>query len=104
MSAAGEPPAPAGPTGADPSAVDLYLAARLLPADPAFDELLRASRAAGLAAADVSPLQGRLLELLARLRGAAAILEVGTLGGYSTLWLARALPPGGRAAAIVSAE
>ncbi len=79
-----------------PAAVDEHLAAHLLPADPAFDELLRASREAGLPPADVSPLQGRLLELLARLTGAASILEVGTLGGYSTLWLARALPPRGR--------
>ena len=79
-----------------PAAVDEHLAAHLLPADPAFDELLLASREAGLPPADVSPLQGRLLELLARLTGAASILEVGTLGGYSTLWFARALPPGGR--------
>ncbi len=79
-----------------PAAVDEHLAAHLLPADPAFDELLRASREAGLPPADVSPLQGRLLELLARLTGAASILEVGTLGGYSTLWLTRALPPRGR--------
>ena len=78
------------------AAVDAYLAEHLLPADPVFEDLLRASAEAGLPAADVSPVQGRLLELLARLRGAEAILEIGTLGGYSTLWLARALPPGGR--------
>jgi predicted O-methyltransferase YrrM len=70
-------------------AVDAFLAARLLPAEPVFEDLLRASREAGLPAADVSPLQGRLLELLARMQGAERILEVGTLGGYSTLWLAR---------------
>jgi predicted O-methyltransferase YrrM len=70
-------------------AVDHYLAARLLPDHGTFDELLRASRAAGLPAADVSPLQGRLLEMLARMQRAERILEVGTLGGYSTLWLAR---------------
>jgi predicted O-methyltransferase YrrM len=80
----------------DAAAVDAYLAERLLPADPLFADLLRASAAAGLPAQDVSPVQGRLLELLARLRGAESILEIGTLGGYSTLWLARALPPGGR--------
>ncbi|MEO8689383.1 MAG: O-methyltransferase [Solirubrobacteraceae bacterium] len=57
---------------------------------------LEASAAAGLPPADVSPAQGRLLELLARLCGARAILEIGTLGGYSTIWLARALPPDGR--------
>jgi len=79
----------------DAAAVDDYLE-RLLPADPLFAELLQASADAGLPAHDVSPVQGRLLELLARLRGAESILEIGTLGGYSTLWLARALPPGGR--------
>ena len=66
----------------DPAAVDAFLAERLLPSDPSFD--------AGLPPHEVSPLQGRLLELLARAVGAARILEVGTLGGYSTLWLARA--------------
>ena len=96
MSAAREPRTPPGITGADPSAVDDYLAEHLLPADLAYDDLLRTSAEAGLPAHDVSPLQGRLLELLARLTGAASILEVGTLGGYSTLWLARALAPGGR--------
>ena len=83
-------------SAAGASAVDEHLAARLLPADPAFDAILRASAAAGLPGIAVSPLQGRLLELLARLCGATSILEVGTRGGYSTLWLARALPPGGR--------
>ena len=77
------------PCGPVPSTVDGFLSARLLPAEPVFDDLLRASRAAGLPPADVSPLQGRLLELLARLMRAELILEVGTLGGYSTLWLAR---------------
>jgi predicted O-methyltransferase YrrM len=80
---AGASPAP------DPSAVDDFLSARLLPAAPAFDDLLRASSEAGLPPADVSPLQGRLLELLARAVGARRVLEVGTLVGYSTLWLAR---------------
>jgi predicted O-methyltransferase YrrM len=60
------------------------------------DAALDASRAAGLPPHDVSPSQGRLLELLARIQGARAILEIGTLGGYSTIWLARALPEGGR--------
>jgi predicted O-methyltransferase YrrM len=78
------------------AAVDDYLAARLAPADAALTAALEANAAAGLAPADVSPLQGRLLELLARLCGARAILEIGTLGGYSTIWLARALPPDGR--------
>ena len=76
--------------------VDSYIADRLLPADPALDEALRASAAAGLPPHDVSPLQGALLELLARIQRARTILEIGTLGGYSTIWLARALPAGGR--------
>jgi predicted O-methyltransferase YrrM len=78
------------------ASVDEYLAARLAPEDAALTEALAASAAAGLPPADVSPLQGRLLELLARLCGARAILEIGTLAGYSTIWLARALPEGGR--------
>jgi len=81
--------------------VDDLLAGFLLDDDEALAAALRASAAAGLPPADVSPLQGRLLQLLARLAGARAILELGTLGGYSTIWLARALPPGGR---LVSLE
>ena len=76
--------------------VDRYIADRLLPADPVLDATLRASAAAGLPPHDVSPLQGALLELLARIQQARTILEIGTLGGYSTIWLARALPAGGR--------
>lgn len=78
------------------SAVDDYLATTLLGADPALETALRESELAGLPAIQVTPLQGRLLNFLARLAGARRILEVGTLGGYSTIWLARALPPGGR--------
>jgi predicted O-methyltransferase YrrM len=77
-------------------AVDRYLAEHLAPGDPVLDAALAASEAAGLPPASVSPLQGRLLELVARLCSARAILEIGTLGGYSTIWLARALPPDGR--------
>jgi predicted O-methyltransferase YrrM len=73
----------------EPPAVDEFLSARLLPHDGAFDAILQAAREAGLPPADVSPLQGRLLELLARMQQAERILEVGTLAGYSTLWLAR---------------
>jgi predicted O-methyltransferase YrrM len=73
----------------DPSAVDEFLSARLLPDDGAFEAILRAARDAALPAADVSPLQGRLLELLARMQQAERVLEVGTLAGYSTLWLVR---------------
>ena len=76
--------------------VDDYLATALLPADPALDGALAASAAAGLPAIQVSATQGALLMLLARLAGARRILEIGTLGGYSTLWLARGLAPGGQ--------
>jgi predicted O-methyltransferase YrrM len=78
------------------TAVDRYLADRLLEPDAALDAALEASAAAGLPAHGVSPTQGRLLELLARIQGARAILELGTLGAYSTIWLARALPADGR--------
>jgi predicted O-methyltransferase YrrM len=78
------------------TAVDRHLAERLLAPDAALDAALAASEAAGLPAHGVSPLQGRLLELLARIQGARTILELGTLGAYSTIWLARALPAGGR--------
>jgi predicted O-methyltransferase YrrM len=78
------------------TAVDRDLAERLLEPDAALDAALATSEAAGLPAHGVSPLQGRLLELLARVQGARTILELGTLGGYSTIWLARALPAGGR--------
>lgn len=77
-------------------AVDAYLHDALLPADPVLDATLADARAAGLPAIDVSPTQGALLQLLALAVGAERILEIGTLGGYSTIWLARALPPGGR--------
>jgi predicted O-methyltransferase YrrM len=76
------------------AAVDRHLEA-LLPDDPRLEATLAASAAAGLPPHDVSPAQGRLLELLARLAGARRILEIGTLAGYSTLWLARALAPDG---------
>jgi len=78
-----------GGPGPDAAAVDEYLSERLLPSERAVEDTLRAAREAGLPAADVSPLQGRLLELLARMQHADRILEVGTLAGYSTLWLAR---------------
>jgi predicted O-methyltransferase YrrM len=76
--------------------VDRYIADLLLPADPVLEGALQASAAAGLPPIAVAPNQGKLLHLLARLQGARRILEVGTLGGYSTIWLARALAPGGR--------
>ena len=76
--------------------VDDYFTELLIPDDPVLAGTLAASRAAGLPDIQVSPTQGRLLNLLARLCGARRILELGTLGGYSTIWLARALPPGGQ--------
>jgi predicted O-methyltransferase YrrM len=78
------------------SAVDGYITGTLVPSDPALDAALETAAAAGLPAINVAPNQGKLLHLLARLKGARRILEIGTLGGYSTIWLARALPAGGR--------
>jgi predicted O-methyltransferase YrrM len=78
------------------SAVDEYFSDLLLQPDPALDAALMASAAAGLPAINVSPNQGKLLHLIARAIGARRILEIGTLGGYSTIWLARALPADGR--------
>jgi predicted O-methyltransferase YrrM len=83
-------------TEAQWTAVDRYFTDLLVPADPALDAALAASDAAGLPPHNVAPNQGKLLLLLARLQGARRILEIGTLGGYSTIWLARALPAGGR--------
>jgi predicted O-methyltransferase YrrM len=78
------------------TAVDRYFDEQLLPSDTALEAALRSSVGAGLPPANVAPNQGKLLHLLALACRARAILEVGTLGGYSTIWLARALPPGGR--------
>jgi predicted O-methyltransferase YrrM len=78
------------------TAVDRYVAGKLLPADPVLEAALQASTDAGLPAISVSAPQGKLLHLLARIHGAKTILEIGTLGGYSTIWLARALSAGGK--------
>jgi predicted O-methyltransferase YrrM len=78
------------------SAVDAYFSDLLVRPDEALDAALEASDAAGLPTIAVAPNIGKLLHLLARAMGARRILEIGTLGGYSTIWLARALPPGGR--------
>jgi predicted O-methyltransferase YrrM len=78
------------------SAVDEYVTGLLAPHDPALEGALSASDAASLPAIQVSPPQGKLLCLLARSIGAKTILEFGTLGAYSTIWLGRALPEGGR--------
>lgn len=77
-------------------AVDTFIEDQLLPSDRELRAVLEGSSEAGLPSIQVSPPQGKLLNLLARAVGARAILELGTLGGYSSLWLARALPPGGR--------
>ena len=76
--------------------VDHYFSAALIPPDSILDSALEASRAAGLPAISVSPNQGKFLTILAQMLGAQSILEIGTLGAYSTIWLARGLRPGGR--------
>lgn len=78
------------------AAVDDYIGAHLIGRDEALDAALAANAAGGLAAIDVSAAQGKMLHLFARMAGAKRILEVGTLGGYSTIWLARALPESGQ--------
>src|ERR1700675_3443196 len=83
-------------------AVDTYFDKMLIPPDSTLDDALAAAAAAKLPAIQVSAVQGKFLHLLARIRGARNILEIGTLGGYSTIWLARALPPGGRLVTLES--
>ncbi len=83
------------------TAVDRYFEEGLIPRDEGLEAALANNAAASLPAIDVAPNQGRLLQLLAQMQGAKTILEIGTLGGYSTIWLARALPEGGR---LVSLE
>ncbi|MFF3648423.1 O-methyltransferase [Streptomyces sp. NPDC002181] len=78
------------------TAVDDYFDGLLVEEDEALAAANTDAEAAGLPAHQVAPNQGKLLHLLARIRGARTILEIGTLGGYSTIWLARALPTGGR--------
>ncbi|MGB3440056.1 MAG: O-methyltransferase [Actinophytocola sp.] len=76
--------------------VDDYIAGLVIGDDPALDGALEASDKAGLPQIAVSPSHGKLLHLIARIHGARKILEIGTLAGYSTIWLARALPPDGK--------
>ena len=83
------------------TAVDRYFGDLLAPHDEALEAAVRANREARLPAIGVSPLQGKFLQVLVQMTGAKRVLEIGTLGGYSTIWMARALSKGGR---IVSLE
>ncbi len=86
------------------SAVDEYVEDQLLGRDPALEQALSSAEQAGLPSIAVTPAQGKLLHLLARTIGARSILELGTLGGYSSIWLARALPPEGRLVTLELSE
>ncbi|MDU4349153.1 MAG: class I SAM-dependent methyltransferase, partial [Klebsiella michiganensis] len=77
------------------SAVDNYLVTALIPTDPLLSQVLENNQRAGLPAIDVAANQGQFLALLVRMTGARRILEIGTLGGYSTIWMARELPADG---------
>ncbi|OMC64573.1 methyltransferase [Paenibacillus odorifer] len=76
--------------------VDQYITERLIPQDVVLEEVLVTNQQAGLPPFDVSPSQGKFLNLLVQMKGARRILEIGTLGGYSTIWMARALPSDGQ--------
>ncbi|MBQ3358681.1 O-methyltransferase [Microbacterium galbinum] len=82
------------------SDADVYLADTLVGHDDALEAALAAQRAAGLPEIEVAPVGGKLLHLLARISGARRVLEIGTLGGYSTIWLARAVGPEGRVVTV----
>ncbi len=84
--------------------VDDYLTGLFVPDDPALTETLKSSDAAGLPQIAVSANQGKLLMILAKSCGAKSILEIGTLGGYSTIWLGRALPAGGKLISLEYSE
>lgn len=90
----------AQPTPQNWAAADELLADLLVGHDPALEATLSAQHAAGLPAIEVAPVSGKLLNLLARLGGARRVLEIGTLGGYSTIWLARAVGEAGRVVTI----
>src|SRR3954471_22602146 len=78
------------------AAVDRYFGQLLAPEDEALAGCMEANRVAGLPSIDVPALLGKFLELMVRISGARTVLEIGTLGGYSTIWMARALPEGGQ--------
>ena len=82
--------------------VDDYLGELLVPSDPVLDAAQSTTAAAGMPAISVSPLQGKMLQILAMSIGARSILEIGTLGGYSTIWLARGLAKNGRLTTLES--
>ncbi len=82
------------------AAVDRWMALHLLPADPILEQALGAGRAAGLPQIDVSPMLGGFLAIMAQAVAARRILEIGTLAGYSAIWLARSLPDGGQLVTI----
>jgi predicted O-methyltransferase YrrM len=86
------------------TAVDAYLADHLIAKDEVLEAALAESEAAGLPQIQVTPLEGKMLQIFARMLGARRILEVGTLGGYSTIWLARALPENGRLVTLEAAS
>jgi predicted O-methyltransferase YrrM len=78
------------------TAVDQYFSGKLLPRDDVLESTLEESATAGLPAISVTPNEGKFLQMLVQIVGARSILEIGTLGGYSTIWMARGLRPGGR--------
>ncbi|KJL21551.1 O-methyltransferase [Microbacterium azadirachtae] len=90
----------AEPTPAHWRAADDFLAETLVGHDPALEAALTAQRAAGMPAIEVAPVSGKLLSLLVRISGARRVLEIGTLGGYSTIWMAGAVGDGGRVVTI----
>jgi len=90
----------AEPTPAHWRAADDFLAETLVGHDPALEAALTAQRAAGMPAIEVAPVSGKLLNLLVRISGARRVLEIGTLGGYSTIWMASAVGDGGRVVTI----
>ncbi|MFJ2550623.1 O-methyltransferase [Microbacterium sp. NPDC087591] len=88
------------PTADAWSLTDAYLTEVLIGHDPALEAALTAQRTAGMPAIEVAPVAGKLLQLLARISGARRVLEIGTLGGYSTIWLARAVGPAGKVVTV----